>query len=192
MNENEDMILTREQHFNNVSEIIFKRISDAENLIPIPTEAALLFHEQNFTQKEWNIYSAMGYSSTLPLFYFALQDVAFKNCPCTLQDIVRFMRKIIDKMQMATECIVISLIYLEKLMLKSKIEIRFLNWKPLVFTAILLASKFWDDISFWNIDYVETLELWSLRAINRMESEFLSLCDYNIYVSAEAYIDYCT
>lgn len=75
-------------------------------------------------------------------------------------------------------------------MLTSKIEIRYCNWKPLVFTAILLASKFWEDINFWNIDYVEQLELYGLKQINRMESEFLSLCNYNIYVSAENYLEY--
>lgn len=74
----------------------------------------------------------------------------------------------------------------------SRIEIRYLNWKPLVFTAILLASKFWEDINFWNIDYVDRLDLYPLKAINRMESEFLSLCNYNIYVSAELYVDYYT
>jgi hypothetical protein len=50
---------------------------------------------------------------------------------------------------------VISLIYIEKLMATSKIEIRTVNWKPLIFTAILLASKFWEDINFWNVDYVD-------------------------------------
>ena len=49
----------------------------------------------------------------------------------------------------------ISLIYIEKLMATSKIEIRNVNWKPLIFTAILLASKFWEDINFWNVDYVD-------------------------------------
>lgn len=48
-------------------------------------------------------------------------------------------------------------------MLTSKIEIRYFNWRPLVFTALLLASKFWDDIGLWNIDYVEHLELYGLR-----------------------------
>lgn len=100
------------------------------------------------------------------------------------------MRDVIDKMQLATECIVISLIYLEKIMVTAGIEIRFCNWKPLVFTAILLASKFWEDINFWNIDYVEALELYCLKSINRMESEFISLCDYNIYVSADLYANY--
>ena len=63
------------------------------------------------------------------------------------------MKFVIDKMQLATECIVISLIYIEKLMSTSKIEIRIINWRPLLFTAILLASKFWEDINFWNVDY---------------------------------------
>lgn len=95
-----------------------------------------------------------------------------------------------DKMQLTTECIVISLIYLEQIMICGKIEIRDFNWRPLVFTAILLASKFWEDIIWYNIDFVETLGIYPLKSINRMESEFISLCNYNIYVSAEKYINY--
>ncbi len=100
------------------------------------------------------------------------------------------MRLIIDKMQLVTECIIVSLIYLEKIMDVGKIEIRLCNWRPLLFTAILLASKFWEDVNFWNIDYVTALDLYPLKAINRMESEFISLCEYNIYVSAELYAAY--
>jgi hypothetical protein len=48
-------------------------------LIPIPTEAALLFHEYNFIRHEWNIYSARGYSSTMPLFYFDFENVAYEE-----------------------------------------------------------------------------------------------------------------
>ncbi len=90
-------------------------------------------------------------------------------------------------MQLTTECIVISLIYLEQVMIKGKIEIRDFNWRTLVFTAILLASKFWEDIIWYNVDFVDNLQLYSIRSINRKETEFLSLCDYNIYVSAEKY-----
>jgi hypothetical protein len=55
---------------NNVCKVLFRHITDAENLIKNPTEAALLFHEFNFLMHEWNVYSARGYSSTMPLFYF--------------------------------------------------------------------------------------------------------------------------
>ena len=96
-----------------------------------------------------------GYSSTMPLFYFNFEKVPYEQVETTHLQIERFMKSVIDKMQLATECIVISLIYIEKLMATSKIEIRTVNWKPLIFTAILLASKFWEDINFWNVDYVD-------------------------------------
>eukprot|EP00356_Strombidium_inclinatum_P014599 CAMPEP_0170493994 /NCGR_PEP_ID=MMETSP0208-20121228/14386_1 /TAXON_ID=197538 /ORGANISM="Strombidium inclinatum, Strain S3" /LENGTH=89 /DNA_ID=CAMNT_0010769981 /DNA_START=1073 /DNA_END=1342 /DNA_ORIENTATION=- len=75
-------------------------------------------------------------------------------------------------------------------MTTSKIEIRFCNWKPLLFTSILLASKFWEDISFWNVDYSDALNWFPLKSINRMESEFLSLCNYDISVSKHLYEQY--
>ena len=101
-----------------------------------------------------------------------------------------FMRKVFDKMQLATECIIVTLIYLEKVMLNGGIEIRYCNWKPLLFTTILLASKFWEDINFWNVDYVDALAIYNLKSINRMESEFVSLCEYNLFVSADLYAQY--
>lgn len=75
-------------------------------------------------------------------------------------------------------------------MINGQIEIRQNNWRPLVFTAILLASKFWEDVIWFNVDFVDNMELYPLKSINRMESEFISLCDYNIYVSAEKYEQY--
>ena len=108
----------------------------------------------------------------------------------TQQEVIAYMKFVIDRMQLMNECIVISLIYIETLMTTSKIEIRSINWRPLLFTAILLASKFWEDISFWNVDYEDQLDCYPLKSINRMENEFISLCDYNIYVSAEKYTMY--
>ena len=174
----------------NVSTIIIKHILAAELYISTPTEGASLFNESNFKRQEWNIQTTSGYSSTMPLFIYTYQKVIEPIKPCHEADVLRFMRKIFDKMQLATECILVSLIYIEKIMTKSKIEIRFSNWRPLVFTSILLASKFWEDICFWNVDYSDALNFYPLKSINRMESEFISLCDYNIYVGAELYATY--
>lgn len=126
----------------------------------------------------------------MPYFYFTFEKVEYVEIHPDAEDVMRFIRHVMDKMQLTTECIVIGLIYIELVMLKGKIEIRDFNWKPLVFTATLLASKFWEDIIWYNVDFVDNLEMYSLRSINRMESEFLSLCDYNIYVSAEKYEQY--
>ena len=82
----------------------------------------------------------------MPLFLYVLDDIEYEEKQVAEGDVILFMRKIFEKMQLATECIIVSLIYLEKLMINGGIEIRYCNWKPLLFTAILLASKFWEDI----------------------------------------------
>ena len=174
----------------NVCTIIIKHILAAELYISTPTEGASLFNESNFKRQEWNIQTTSGYSSTMPLFIYTYEQVIVPIRPCSEADVLKFMRKVFEKMQLATECIMVSLIYLERLMTTSKIEIRFSNWRPLVFTSILLASKFWEDICFWNIDYCDALNFYPLKSINRMESEFISLCNYEIYVSAELYHQY--
>jgi len=126
----------------------------------------------------------------MPLFIYTYQKVVEPIKPCNEAEVLKHMRKIFDTMQLANECILVSLIYLEKLMTTSNIEIRFSNWKPLVFMSILLASKFWEDISFWNIDFAEALNFYPLKSINRLESEYLSLSNYAIYVSADLYANY--
>lgn len=126
----------------------------------------------------------------MPLFLYVLEEIPYHEKPCAEGDLILFMRKVFDKMQLATECIIVTLIYLEKIMINGGSEMRFCNWKPLLFTAILLASKFWEDINFWNVDYVETLGLYNLKSINRLESEFVSLCEYNLFVSADMYTQY--
>jgi hypothetical protein len=82
----------------------------------------------------------------MPLFMYMLEEIEYVEKKVAEGDIILFVRKIFEKMQLATECILISLIYLEKIMLNANLEIRFCNWKPLMFTSVLLASKFWEDI----------------------------------------------
>lgn len=59
----------------NVCSVIFKHIEAAEAYIEEPTQAALLFHEHNFIGHEWFIQSTGGYSSTMPLFLYALEEI---------------------------------------------------------------------------------------------------------------------
>ena len=46
--------------------------------------------------------------------------------------------------------------------------------------------------SFWNADFVETLKLYPVQATNRMESTFLALCNYELFVSETLYERYYT
>ena len=53
-----------------------------------------------------------------------------------------------------------------------------------------MASKFWEDINFWNVDYVEAVSHFPLLSINRLECEFMAMCNYELFVSAELYSKY--
>ena len=139
---------------------------------------------------EWMVTTTNGFSSTLPLYVYVLDEKKYEVKKVNEGDVILFIRKVFEKMQLATECLIISVIYLDKIMINGGIEIRYCNWRPLLFTAILTASKFWEDFNVWNIDYVESIGLYSLKSINRMESEFLSLCGFHLFVSAELYNQY--
>lgn len=66
-----------------------------------------------------------------------------------------------------------------------------MNWKPIVFTGILLASKFWEDLNFWNVDFVEHgVTEYPLKAINILEAEYLALTRYDLFVTADIYVKY--
>ena len=82
-------------------------------MIPKPTECALLFHEFNFIRHKWIVYTANGYSSTMPFFTYHLEKLDYEEQPTEWQDVTKFMRFVMNTMQLTTECIVISLIYLE-------------------------------------------------------------------------------
>jgi hypothetical protein len=82
----------------NVSQVLIRHVYDAQQIIKMPTEAALLFHEHNFSRMEWRVYSTRGYSSTMPLFYFNFEEVPYEEKEPAHSDIFKFMRLIIDRM----------------------------------------------------------------------------------------------
>jgi len=49
---------------------------------------------------------------------------------------------------MEKEVVVICLIYVERLIIKDEYKLTSLNWRKVVFLALILASKIWDDESF--------------------------------------------
>eukprot|EP00347_Sterkiella_histriomuscorum_P020883 403336098 len=78
----------------------------------------------------------------------------------------------------------------ERLIKESGVQILSFNWKPIVFGSLVLAAKFWEDILYWNIDFVDPLAMYSLNSINQLEATFLGLCQYKLYVSKELYDRY--
>lgn len=113
----------------------------------------------------------------------------------TLEAITDFYRSIFLRSQMEIECIIISLIYVERLIKMSKGGLRPQtdNWRSILFSCMVLASKVWDDLSMWNCDFSKigpSGMTFSLQRTNELEIALLSALQYRVKVGASEYAKY--
>jgi hypothetical protein len=92
---------------------------------------------------------------------------------------------------------VLSAIYIERLLEGCpSVRLTSLNWQPIVVASLLLASKVWEDIHPWNMDFSGILNdvagLHLIKTINLyyLESLFLKAVNWRVAVTAETYGTY--
>ncbi|OQR86267.1 cyclin-Y-like protein [Achlya hypogyna] len=125
----------------------------------------------------------------------ALQATSLKKLPLpSVDDIVAFMHQVHTKAQMESECIIMSLIYVERLLqatMGKGLQIHAGNWHAIVFSSMVMASKVWDDLSMCNADFSKICHVtFPLRRINTLELLYLDAVEYNVRVSAASYAKY--
>lgn len=64
---------------------------------------------------------------------------------------------------MEKEVPILALVYVERLLLKSGLAISGRNWRKIIFTALVMASKIWDDESFENENFAKTFDQFSTK-----------------------------
>jgi hypothetical protein len=85
------------------------------------------------------------------------------------------------------EVSVITFVYLDRFTEASGVALTPDNWQRLTITAMMLASKVWDDESFENADFSQLCPLYSLDEINTFERVFLKNVGYNMSVQGSQY-----
>lgn len=119
----------------------------------------------------------------------------YQPCVPTLDDITNFYRDIFLRSQMEVDCIVISLIYIERLikLTGGRLQPTPYNWRSLLFSCMVLASKVWDDLSMWNADFSKigpSGMTFSLQRTNELEIALLTALEYKVKVGASEYAKY--
>jgi len=106
--------------------------------------------------------------------------------------IFEFVSEAFNKGQMETECIIMSFAYLERLIkvTNGRLVLKGNNWRGIVLSTLILASKVWDDMSMWNIDFSKICPTFTLKRINQLEICLLEAMKYEARVSASEYARY--
>lgn len=105
-------------------------------------------------------------------------------------EIYDFAHRLFKTVQLSSECSIVCLIYVERLMENAKVPLLPDTWRPIFMCGLLLASKVWQDLSSWNIEFASVYPQFSLDAINRLELQFLRLVKWDLYISSSAYAKY--
>ena len=69
------------------------------------------------------------------------------------------------------------------------------NWKPIVYTSVILAIKNLEDRVYWNKDIVDFTLLFDIKETNNFEHLFLNLIDFNLHIDhtvSESYFKWLT
>lgn len=105
-------------------------------------------------------------------------------------EIYEFAHKLFKKVQLSSECSIVCLIYIERLMEVANVPLMACTWRPILLAGLLMASKVWQDLSSWNIEFAIVYPQFSLESINKLEMQFLRKTKWDLYISSSLYAKY--
>lgn len=124
-----------------------------------------------------------------PVSQTARRPTYWQKAP-PLEDVYRFVSTIFNAEKLAPECAILSLAYTERLLETGKLTLISTNWRRVILSCIILASKVWEDQAVWNVDFVNVFPRLTVADLNRMEKIVLSLLQYNVSLHASLYAKY--
>ena len=99
------------------------------------------------------------------------------------------MHRIFVRTLCSPTSLVLSIIYVDRLLQSTGMNITFLNVHKLLLTAIMLASKFIDDV-FCNNAFFAEVGCVTLNEVNQMEEVFLRSISFSLFVTEDVFLRY--
>ena len=99
------------------------------------------------------------------------------------------MHRIFVRTLCSPTSLVLSIIYVDRLLQSTGMNITFLNVHKLLLTALMLASKFIDDV-FCNNAFFAEVGCVTLNEVNQMEEVFLRSISFSLFVTEDVFLRY--
>ncbi|PHJ20001.1 n-terminal domain-containing protein [Cystoisospora suis] len=165
------------------------------NVQKMITAVAAILHDQILadTEKpymeerpEWRVFDEETYCEGKATVASATSFIDSAESP-TIEEIRDFIGVLYDAAEYSPECNVLALLFINRLIAFSGIPLRATNWRPLVFTSLIVAQKVWDDQVLTNASFAYLYPFFSVEEVNKMEAAFLSLLHFEVVVKPSTY-----
>jgi hypothetical protein len=105
-------------------------------------------------------------------------------------EIYEFMNRLFHAAALTAECGIITIVYINRVIMYTGLALHASNWKRVLLGAILMASKVWDDQAVWNVDFCSILPKIEVDDMNDLERTYLEMLQFNINVESSVYAKY--
>ena len=106
------------------------------------------------------------------------------------QSIFEFCANIMILTKMEKDVLIISLIYIERLIFNTGFILNSRNWRKIIFISLIIASKIWDDDSLENIHFSQIFTHLKISEINLLERIFIDFINYKTFIKYSEYMKY--
>ena len=151
---------------------------------------ATRFHEDRFRKAKWGL-SVLPSVSVFPVFQFDVNQLSMNYLRPKTSEVLKFLLTAFRDYRLPNELAILAVIYLERLAAGGT-ELRQWNWKPILLSALLVASKVWEDVCTMNVDISKCNSVYSLQAVSLMEHAFVDSISWRFIVKPQEYeqVDY--
>jgi len=143
-------------------------------------------------------YINQGYETPNPTFidifderkYPLTREVGdLEACPVQ-DDVYKFIDAIFDAERLSAECSIMMLAYIDRVREKTNITMHGTNWRRVVLSTLILASKVWEDQAVWNVDFLSVFPCVTVKDLGNLEKVLLRHLEYNVSLKASLYAKY--
>ena len=144
------------------------------------------FSEDCFVSPKYKL-TMVRVPMAIPSTVFGLKRIRPRYEIPSEKEIYEFAHQLFDSVHLSSECSIVCLIYMERLMEHAKVPLLACSWRPIFMCGLLLASKVWQDLSSWNIEFASVYPQYPLDAINRLEVSVNKLCAVIVYLESTSF-----
>lgn len=107
-----------------------------------------------------------------------------------VMEIYSFIETIFTAERLSHECAIMMLAYIERIVELTGVTVDSTNWRRVLLSTLILASKVWEDQAVWNVDFLSVFPQVTVKDLGQLEKVLLRLLQYNVSLKSSVYTKY--